>query len=107
MARATRTQRAAARRRYRTEQAIGTFEDDADSESIERAPPETPRPGTTTSARRGFAAAFREAFRPVNVPEDLRSIPVVVVSASRHLDERTAGMQAAAVVPKPFDVQGG
>lgn len=79
MARAKRTHRAEARRRYRTEQAIGTFEDgDSDIEPIERATPESPRPGTTTAARRGFAAAFREAFRPVNVPEDLRSIPALV-----------------------------
>ena len=82
MARAKRTHRAEARRRYRTEQAIDAFEDgDADIESIERPRPESPRSGaatTTATARRGIGAAFREAFRPVNVPEDLRSIPMLV-----------------------------
>jgi CheY-like chemotaxis protein len=34
----------------------------------------------------------------------LRGIPVVVVSASHHLDARAAGMDAAAVVAKPFDL---
>jgi hypothetical protein len=79
VARAKRTHRAEARRRYRNEQAIGAYEgDDADIEPVERATPEQPRPGATTSVRRGFAAAFREAFHPVNVPADLRSIPMLV-----------------------------
>lgn len=79
MARAKRTQRAEARRRYRNEQALDPFEDgEPDIEPSDRATPETPRPGAATTARRGFAAAFREAFRPVNVPEDLRAIPVLV-----------------------------
>jgi CheY-like chemotaxis protein len=35
---------------------------------------------------------------------ELRELPVIVVSASRHLDARTAELRAAAVLPKPFDV---
>ena len=83
MARAKRTHRAEARRRYRSDQAVGTFQDEeADIEPAERTTPAPPRPGTpaTPSARRGFAAAFREAFRPLNVREDLRSIPMLVRS---------------------------
>ena len=81
MARAKRTHRAEARRRYRNDQAVGESQDgDADSDAAERATSTPPRPGTTatTSVRRGFAAAFREAFRPLNVQEDLRSIPMLV-----------------------------
>jgi hypothetical protein len=79
VARAKRTHRAEARRRYRSEQTLDTLEDsDADIEPIEHATREQPRAGATTTARRGFAAAFREAFHPVNVPADLRSIPMLV-----------------------------
>jgi hypothetical protein len=79
VARAKRTHRAEARRRHRAEQAIGTFEgDDAENEPVEGSTAERPRPGTATTVRRGFATAFREAFHPVNVPADLRSLPVLV-----------------------------
>lgn len=79
MARAKRTHRAEARRRHRAEQGIGTFEgDEAEIESVEGATPERPRPGSAATVRRGFATAFREAFHPVNVGADLRSLPVLV-----------------------------
>lgn len=79
MARAKRTHRAEARRRHRAEQAIGTFEgDEAYIELVQGATPERPRPGATATVRRGFANAFREAFHPVNVPADLRSLPLLV-----------------------------
>ena len=100
MARAKRTHRAEARRRYRSEQAIGTFEDDdSDIEPSDRPTPEQPRPGAATTARRGFAAAFREAFRPVNIREDLRSIPALFRSKALWvpiiLTLATAGLYAA------------
>lgn len=100
MARAKRTHRAEARRRYRSEQAVGTFEDgDPDIEPGDRPTPEQPRAGAATTARRGFAAAFREAFRPVNIPEDLRSIPALVRNKALWvpiiLTLATAGLYAA------------
>jgi hypothetical protein len=83
VARAKRTHRAEARRRYRSDQAVGEYQDgDADIDAAERTTPAPPRPGTTatatTTVRRGFATAFREAFRPLNVQEDLRSIPMLL-----------------------------
>jgi hypothetical protein len=79
VARAKRTQRAEARRRYRATNAV--------DESIE--PEDAPAPATaanrsagagasrpsTTSVRMGMGAAFRTSFRPLNVREDLASLP--------------------------------
>jgi hypothetical protein len=81
VARAKRTHRAEARRRYRNEGTVGDLQDgDTAIDPAERTTPapSRPVPAATTTARRGFAAAFREAFRPLNVQEDLRSIPMLV-----------------------------
>jgi hypothetical protein len=81
VARAKRTHRAEARRRYRSEQSIGAIEDgDSDIAPVEDRTSEPARPGATATARRGVAAAFREAFRPVDVPADLRSLPLLLRS---------------------------
>lgn len=47
----------------------------------------------------GFAFREEQLAR-----EDLRDIPVVVVSAVRGLDERTRALRPAATVAKPFDL---
>lgn len=84
MARAKRTDRAEARRRHRAEQALaGIDEADLDSPEVsspaaERPAAERPTAGAPTVARRGFASAFREAFRPVDVRSDLRALPGLV-----------------------------
>jgi hypothetical protein len=76
VARAKRTARADARRRYRAEQApVDTITDEQpDAPSAQPA-----RVGTGTQpapeARRGIAAAFREAFHPLDVRSDLRTFP--------------------------------
>jgi hypothetical protein len=82
VARAKRTQRAEARRRYRSEQAL----DATDMEAV----PETGAPAgasktpTSTSAsassdgRRSISSAFREAFRPLDVRSDLRALPMLL-----------------------------
>jgi hypothetical protein len=76
VARAKRTARAEARRRYRAEQAPV----DTTAEEPMDAPSEgTAEAGTRTQpapdARRGIAAAFREAFHPLDLRGDLRTFP--------------------------------
>ena len=78
MARAKRTARADARRRYRADQ--GLIEADTTE-----APPDRPtaaaaiaRPTTPPSARRSIGAAFRESFRPLDVRSDLRALPSLI-----------------------------
>jgi hypothetical protein len=79
VARAKRTDRAEARRRHRNEQALAGIDDVAEEASeIGTTAPERPAPGATTTARRGFATAFREAFRPLDIRSDLRALPRLV-----------------------------
>ncbi len=76
MARAKRTDRAEARRRHRNEQALAGLDDAApDAPEDEATTPARPVPGATTAVRRGFATAFREAFRPLDIRADLRALP--------------------------------
>lgn len=81
MARAKRTQRAEARRRYRAatapEAAAEFPEDDAPAPGSGRsaAPPATRSSGPP--ARMGFMAAFKAAIHPLHVREDLAALPWV------------------------------
>ena len=84
MARAKRTERAEARRRYRAagvaDPEIETDEGSAPSPGAQR-----PSPGSTAKAnpaqpvRTGFSQAFRQSFRPMNVREDVASLPWLAV----------------------------
>ena len=80
MARAKRTARADARRRYRADQSVP--EPTEDTEPVE---PSTARPATAgatpPSARRSIAGAFRESFRPLDVRSDLRALPTIAVQS--------------------------
>ena len=81
MARAKRTARADARRRHRAEQALIDIapEDPSDASASQPAGGTSvhePAPG----ARRGIAAAFREAFRPLDLRGDIRTFPATVRS---------------------------
>jgi hypothetical protein len=81
VARAKRTARAEARRRYRAEQAPVEVPQDepSDAPSANTTDGGTdPRPAP--EARRGIAAAFREAFRPLDLRGDLRTFPTTVRS---------------------------
>lgn len=79
MARAKRTDRAEARRRHRSEQALAGVDDAAmDTPEVEATTPARPAPGATTAVRPGFATAFREAFRPLDIRADLRALPSLV-----------------------------
>jgi hypothetical protein len=80
VARAKRTQRAEARRRYRNEQALADQIEDGDETT-----PSTPTPSTRTSSaaaasppRPSVGNAFRAAFRPVDLRSDLRALPQLV-----------------------------
>ena len=83
MARAKRTQRAEARRRYRSEQSL-TAQDDADAidaaDGAAAAPRSTTSPASsqTNAPRQGVGSAFRTAFRPVDIRSDLRALPQLV-----------------------------
>ena len=86
MARAKRTDRTDARRRYRAEQAAlvsDELEADIDGEpaprsaSSAKAAPATP---ATPAARPSIMAAMRGAYRPLDLMGDLRSLPQVVVN---------------------------
>lgn len=94
MARAKQTRRAEARRRYRqamSQQAEGEELELQDDEPEPEAPAKgrapagraasgrsasaRPAPAPQRPSRPGFGSAFREAYHPANVPEDLRALP--------------------------------
>ena len=83
MPRAKRTNRAEARRRYRASIGEPIEEeafDDAEPQAAARSPaPKTPG---ATQERPSLSNAFRAAFRPPNVREDLRALPRLIVDRS-------------------------
>ena len=92
MARAKRTDRADARRRYRaaqTEPLDDELEDlDADDAAADAAPARSSQPRSATSSsassparpRPSITAAFRGAFRPLDLPGDLRALPRLLIN---------------------------
>ena len=85
MARAKRTERAEARRRYRAANASQPI-DDADLESVSTSEPGPTKAkasgnpaqksaSTAPSGRIGFGEAFRQSFRPINVRQDVAALP--------------------------------
>ncbi len=81
MARAKRTHRAEARRRYRNDQALADEVDDVDDlEGSESSATQPSRAATTSPApaRGGVGNAFRQAFHPLDVRSDLRALPMLV-----------------------------
>jgi hypothetical protein len=83
VARAKRTARADARRRYRAEQT--SAEGAVDDEPIEEPAPRRERAPVTAATpsepgvRRGFMGAFRESFRPLDVRGDLEALPWIAI----------------------------
>ena len=84
MARAKRTDRTDARRRYRAEQASLTVDPD-DEQSADAVPgaksagaSRGAAPASAAPARPGFMTAFRAAFRPVDLRSDLRALPKIL-----------------------------
>jgi hypothetical protein len=82
LARAKHTDRTAARRRHRAEQAARLAaaepDDGPDDAGRTKGQPARPAGSSATAARPGITTAFREAFRPVDLRGDLRALPVVV-----------------------------
>lgn len=79
MARAKRTHRAEARRRYRNEQALTDQTADTELDGPLTTPPATSRQTATTApARPGIGYAFRAAFRPLDARSDLRALPQLI-----------------------------
>jgi hypothetical protein len=82
VARAKRTARAEARRRHRADQGfVETIEPERSTErSTQAAPAITSRPTPAApGARRGIVAAFRDAFRPLDVRGDLQALPTIAL----------------------------
>ena len=83
MPRAKRTNRAEARRRYRA--SIG---EPLDDETFDEAEPKAagrssaPKAAGPAQERPSLAYAFRSAFRPPNLREDLRALPSLIVDRS-------------------------
>ena len=83
MPRAKRTNRAEARRRYRA--SIG---EPIEEEAFDEAEPQAaarssaPKAAGDTQERPSLAYAFRSAFRPPNLREDLRALPSLIVDRS-------------------------
>ena len=79
MARAKRTQRAEARRRYRAAAAPAAAAEPVEGTAPASSPGRTSAPPATRSTaavvRMGFAAAFKEAIHPINVRADLAAFP--------------------------------
>lgn len=89
MARAKRTDRAEARRRYRAQLAAEGREDELDPSEDDEPGREAPTPGRPPQrraaatpppapARPGIGSAFRAAFRPANFGEDIAAIPQLI-----------------------------
>jgi hypothetical protein len=77
--RAKRTDRAEARRRHRAALAAQGIEpDDTEAESPAETRSTAPARPTTTFQRPSITRAFREAFHPVNLREDLRELPSLI-----------------------------
>jgi hypothetical protein len=83
VARAKRTDRTDARRRYRAEQAAlatDELEDDTDVESDAGSTSAAKAASATPAARPSIMAAVRGAIRPLDLKGDLRSLPQVVTN---------------------------
>jgi hypothetical protein len=81
VARAKRTRRAEARRRYRAEHGLPdeTLDDETqDDDAATSAGPRSARPGPGQPGRIGITTALRLAFHPVDVRSDLRALPQLV-----------------------------
>ncbi len=78
MARAKRTDRTEARRRYRAELATAEPGDTVIRPNVLAAPAKDSASGTPPAARPGITAAFRGAMRPFDLKGDLRSLPIIL-----------------------------
>ncbi len=88
MARAKRTDRAEARRRYRAEMAgADGVEEDVEGESPSGAAPTrtATKPMSSPPGRLGIGAAFRQSIHPINVRADLQALPKLVTDKALYV----------------------
>ncbi len=81
MARAKRTARAEARRRYRADQGLATdpIDDDADGAPTTTAVATTRRDPVVPNQRMSIGQAFRLSFRPLDLRGDFRALPGIAI----------------------------
>jgi hypothetical protein len=83
VARAKRTERAEARRRYRAaavaDPELETTDGASQPATGKPASGSTAKATATPSVRTGFSQAFRQSFRPMNVREDVASLPWLAI----------------------------
>jgi hypothetical protein len=108
VARAKRTARADARRRYRTEHGLASDATDVEApETADAAPPTAQRarrPEPVPSARVGIGTAFRQAFRPVDLRADLAALPSLLRSKALWIPILLTAVSAVAfVIVRPQD----
>ena len=106
MARAKRTTRAEARRRYRAEQGLldDTLpaDDAQDAEVATTAPSRQARSVTAQPERLSIGAAFRQAFHPLDLRSDLRALPQLVRNKALWLPVLlTVGATAIFLIVRP------
>ena len=75
MARAKRTDRADARRRYRQYQSSDTDDAELDGEEAISPAPSAPRTASAPAERPSITAAFRNAYHPAHLREDIGHLP--------------------------------
>jgi hypothetical protein len=83
VARAKRTQRAEARRRYRvattTDPATDAFEDEEPEARSTGARGDAPAKPTATTVRMGFVDAIKKSIHPIHVRDDFSALPAIAV----------------------------
>ncbi len=110
MARAKRTERADARRRYRAATAGAPPRSTPSTRPrpgsrgparLARSTPSRPAPGAPTPARPGFLGALRAAAGPVDIRGDLRALPSIVLRSqgSAGSPARSSRTTAAMMIP--------
>ncbi len=78
MARAKRTDRAEARRRYRIEQGLVDADGAEEAGAVDPGGASASASAPAPDGRRSISAAFREAFRPLDLRSDLRALPQLI-----------------------------
>ena len=103
MARAKRTDRAAARRRYRATLTEGPDELDDELAAEEqpapsqRRPAASPAPGAAAQPRPSLGSAFRSSFRPLDLRGDIRALPRLIRHPAFLVPTVLAGLSVALV----------
>lgn len=105
MARAKRTARAEARRRYRATLVEGTTEApeevEAEAERPDSRSRATPRRAAEAPARPSITGAFRSSFRPLDLRGDLRALPRLLMTKAFLVPVVLSGLSFVLVLLQP------